>query len=83
MAALLVEFLMPDIERYKGIRGPRIHFQLYNAVMHRHIIDKAQMIMLFLLSWSGSAQRWFALLDPSRRRTDELKIHLFLIHFSV
>ena len=27
------------------------------------------MIMLFPLSLSGAAQRWFALLDPSRRRT--------------
>ena len=27
------------------------------------------MIMLFPLSLSGAAQRWFASLDPSRRRT--------------
>ena len=27
------------------------------------------MIMLFPLSVSGAAQRWFASLDPSRRRT--------------
>ena len=27
------------------------------------------MIMLFPLSLSGAAQRWFALLDPSRSRT--------------
>ena len=27
------------------------------------------MIMLFSLSLNGAAQRWFASLDPSRRRT--------------
>ncbi|RVW35615.1 hypothetical protein CK203_108072 [Vitis vinifera] len=43
VAALPVEFRMPDIERYMGIGCPRIHF--------------------------GAAQRWFASLDPSRRRT--------------
>ena len=69
MAALPVEFCMPDIERYTGIRCPRIRLQLYNAVMRRHRLDEAQMIMLFPLSLSGGAQRWFASLDPSRRRT--------------
>ncbi|KAL6341350.1 hypothetical protein AAG906_032468 [Vitis piasezkii] len=52
VAALPVEFRMPDIERYTGIG-----------------LDEAQMIMLFPLSLSGAAQRWFASLDPSRRRT--------------
>ena len=33
MAALAVEFRMPDIERYTGIGCPRIHLQLYRAVM--------------------------------------------------
>ena len=37
--------------------------------MHGHRLDEAQMIMLFPLSLSGAAQRWFASLDPSRRRT--------------
>ena len=69
MAALLVEFLMPDIERYTGIGCPRIHLQLYSAVMRRHRLGKAQMIMLFPLSLSGAAQRWFSSLDPLRRRT--------------
>ena len=32
-------------------------------------MDKAQMIMLFPLSLSGAAQRWFASFDPSRRTT--------------
>ena len=60
---------MLDIERYTGIGCPRIHLQLYNAVMHGNRLDEAQMIMLFPLSLSGTAQRWFASLDPSRLRT--------------
>ena len=60
---------MPDIERYTGIGCPHIHLQLYSTIMHKHRLDEAQMIMLFPLSLSGSAQRWFALLDPSRCRT--------------
>ena len=69
MAALPVEFRMPDIERYMGIGCPRIHLQLYSAVMRRHRLDEAHMIMLFPLLLSGVAQRWFASLDPSRSRT--------------
>ena len=69
VAALPVEFRMPDIERYTGIRCPRIHLQLYSTIMRGHRLDEAQMIMLFPLSLSGAAQRWFASLDPSRRRT--------------
>ena len=69
VAALPVEFRMPDIERYTGIGCPRIHLQLYSAVMRGHRLDEAQMIMLFPLSLSGAAQRWFASLDPSMRRT--------------
>ena len=69
MAALSVEFCMPDIERYTGIGCPRIHLQLYNTIMHGHRLDEAQMIMLFSLSLSGAVQHWFASLDPPRRRT--------------
>ena len=69
VAALPVEFRIPDIERYTGIGCHRIHLQLYNAAMRGHRLDEAQMIMLFPLSLSGAAQRWFASLDPSRRRT--------------
>ena len=69
VAALPVEFRMPDIERYTGIGCPRIHLQLYSTVMRGHRLDEAQMIMLFPLSLSGAAQRWFASLDPSRHRT--------------
>ena len=60
---------MPNIERYTGIGCPRIHLQLYTAFMHGHRLDEAQMIMFFPLSLSDIAQRWFASLDPSRRRT--------------
>ena len=69
VAALLVEFCMSDIERYTRIGCPCIHLQLYSTIMRWHRLDKAQMIMLFLLSLSGAAQRWFASLDPSRHRT--------------
>ena len=69
MAALPVEFHMPDIERYISIGCPRIHLQLYNVVMRRHRLDEAQMIMLFPLSLSGATQRWFASLNPLRHRT--------------
>ena len=41
VAALLVEFRMSDIERYTGIGCPRIHLQLYSAVMCRHRLDEA------------------------------------------
>ena len=69
VVALSVEFHMPDIERYTGIGCPRIHLQLYIVVIRGHRLDEAQMIILFSLSLSGAAQRWFASLDPSRHRT--------------
>ena len=55
VAALLVEFPIPDIERYTGIGCPRIHLQLYTIVMCGHRLDEAQMIMLFPLLLSGAA----------------------------
>ena len=69
VVALPVDFRMPEIERYIGIGCPRIHLQLYSVVMHKHRLDETQMIVLFHLSLSGAAQRWFASLDPSRCRT--------------
>ena len=69
VVALPVEFRMPDIERYTGIGCPHIHLQLYSVVMRGHRLDEAQMIMLFPLSLSDAAQRWFASMDPSRCRT--------------
>ena len=69
VVALPVEFRMSDIERYPGIGCPRIHLQLYCAVMHGHRFDETHVIMLFPLLLSGVAQRWFASLDLSRCRT--------------
>ena len=39
VAALPVEFRMPNIERYTGIGFPRIHLHLYNVVMRGHRLD--------------------------------------------
>ena len=64
MAALPVEFCVPDIERYTGIGCPFVHLKLYSVVMRGHRLDEARMIMLFPLSLSDAAQRWFASLDP-------------------
>ena len=69
VAALPVEFSMPNIERYTGIGCPLIHLQLYSAVMRGHRLDEVQMIILFPLSLSSATQRWFASLNPSRHRT--------------
>ena len=41
------------------------------------------MIMLFLLSLSGAAQWWFALLDPSRCRTWTDLVEEFLRQYSL
>ena len=69
MASLPAKFRMPEIERYTGIGCPRIHLRLYSTIMRAHGLDEAQMIMLFPMSLSGAAQRWFASLDVSRRQT--------------
>ena len=69
VAALPIEFRMLDVERYTGIGCPHIHLQLYRTVMRMHRLYEAQMIMPFPLSLSGSAQCWFASLDPSRHNT--------------
>ncbi|KAL6315087.1 hypothetical protein AAG906_030941 [Vitis piasezkii] len=41
VAALPTEFRMLNIERYKRIGCPRIHLQLYNAIMRGHRLDEA------------------------------------------
>ena len=69
VASLPAKFRMPEIERYTGIGCPRIHLRLYSTIMRAHGLDGAQMIMLFPMSLGGAAQRWFASLDVSRRRT--------------
>ena len=56
VANLPAKFRMPDIERYTGIGCPRLHLRLYSTVMRAHGLDKSQMITLFPLSLSGTAQ---------------------------
>ncbi|RVW98305.1 hypothetical protein CK203_034276 [Vitis vinifera] len=77
-ASLPAKFRMPDIEHYSGIGCPKIHLRLYSTVMRAHGIDDAQLVALFLMSLSGAAQRWFALVEPSRLRTWEDVAHEFL-----
>ena len=50
--------------------------------MRAHGLDEAQMIMLFPMSLSGAAQRWFASLDVSRRRTWDDLAQEFLRQFA-
>ena len=45
-------------------------------------LDKAQLIMLFPLSLSSVAHRWFVTLDASRRWTWEDLAHEFIRQFS-
>nr|CAN65175.1 hypothetical protein VITISV_029768 [Vitis vinifera] len=63
VASLPAKFRMLEIERYTGIGCPRIHLRLYSTVMRAHGLDDAQMVMLFPMSLSGVAQRWFASLE--------------------
>ena len=82
VASLPAKFRMPDIERYTGIGCPRIHLRLYSTMMRAHGLDESQMITLFPLSLSGAAQRWFASLESSRRRTWDDLAQEFLRQFS-
>ncbi|RVW67075.1 hypothetical protein CK203_063743 [Vitis vinifera] len=67
IVSLPTQFRMPEIERYTGIGCPKIHLRLYSSVMRAHGLDEAHLIMLFPMSLSGAAQRWFASLDASRQ----------------
>ena len=71
VATLPVGFRMPDMERYTGVGCPRIHLRLYSTVMRALGLGEAQLLTLFPLSLSGVTQRWYASLEPSRRRTWE------------
>ncbi|RVX23835.1 hypothetical protein CK203_000366 [Vitis vinifera] len=82
VASLPAKFRMLDIERYTGIGCPRIHLLLYNTMIRAHGLDEPQMITLFPLSLSGAAQRWFASLESSRRRTWDDLAQEFLRQFS-
>ncbi|RVW53236.1 hypothetical protein CK203_091617 [Vitis vinifera] len=82
LTSLPAKFRMPDIERYTGIGCPRLHLRLYSTVMRAHGLDEPQMITFFPLSLSGMAQRWFASLEASRRRTWDDLAQEFLRQFS-
>ena len=82
MVSLPAKFKMPNIERYTSIGCHRIHLRLYSIVMRAHGLDKSQMITLFPLSLSEAAQRWFASLESSQRRTWDDLAQEFLQQFS-
>ncbi|RVW22168.1 Retrovirus-related Pol polyprotein from transposon 17.6 [Vitis vinifera] len=82
VVSLPTQFRMPEIERYTGIGCPKIHLRLYSSVMRAHGLDEAHLIMLFPISLSGAAQRWFASLDASRRRTWDDLAQEFLRQFA-
>ena len=79
---LLPKFWMPDMEQYTCRGCPRTHLRIYSQLMRGMGLDEAQLIMLFHLSLSSVAQRWFATLDASRRRTWEDLAHEFIRQFS-
>ena len=43
VATLPTSFRMPKIERYTGVRCPRIHLKLYNIVMRALGLNEAQL----------------------------------------
>ncbi|RVX20834.1 hypothetical protein CK203_002377 [Vitis vinifera] len=56
LAALPVEFRMPDIERYTGIGCPRIHLQLYSTVMRGHrLMRHNDYVIPSVIEWCCSA----------------------------
>ena len=65
LANLPVKFRMSKIDRYTDIGCPRIHLRLYSTIMRAYGLDESQLIILFPLSLSGAAQRWYASLDSS------------------
>ncbi|RVW81705.1 hypothetical protein CK203_044512 [Vitis vinifera] len=71
-ASLPAKFRIPDIERYSGIGCPKIHLRLYNTVMRVHRIDDAQLVALFPMSHSRTAQRC-ADIDVSRRELEAIR----------
>ena len=75
-------FWMPNMERYTGKGCPRTHLRICSQLMRGMGLDESQMIMLFPLSLSFVAHRWFATLDALRRRTWEDLAHEFIRQFS-
>ena len=80
-AGLPAKFRMPEMERYSGVGCPRIHLKVYSTLMRAHSLDESQMIMLFPMSLSGIAQKWYVSLDISRRRTWDDLTQEFLRQF--
>ncbi|RVW62483.1 hypothetical protein CK203_063902 [Vitis vinifera] len=83
-ASLPAKFRMPDIERYSGIGCPKIHLRLYSTVMRAHGIDDAQLVALFPMSLSGTAQSSLSALtlmypDESWRPLGRGQMSLFLL----
>ena len=70
------------MERYSGVGCPRIHLKVYSTLMRAHGLDESQVIMLFPMSLSGIAQKWYVSLDISRRRTWDDLTQEFLQQFS-
>ena len=81
-AGLPAKFRMPKMERYSGVGCSRIHLKVYSTLMRAHNLDKSQMIMLFPMSLSGIAQKWYVSLDISRKRTWDDLTKEFLRQFS-
>ena len=54
VSTLLVDFKMPEIERYTSVGCPRIHLRLYSTIMRALGLDEAQLLTLFPLSLSGT-----------------------------
>ena len=65
-----------------GIGCPCIHLRLYSTIMRAHGLDETQLVMLFPMSLSGAAQRWFASLDVSCRTTWDDLAQEFLRQFA-
>ncbi|KAJ9684906.1 hypothetical protein PVL29_017071 [Vitis rotundifolia] len=82
VASLPPDFKMPNFEKYTGIGCPRIHLQLYSTLMRAHGLEEPHLVTLFPLSLSGVAQRWFASLESSRRRTWDDLAQEFLRQFA-
>ena len=50
--------------------------------MREHMIDNAQLVAFFPMSFSGATQRWFASVESLRLRTWEDMAHEFLTQFA-
>ena len=63
------KFQMPDMERYTGQGDPRSHLRLYRHMLTGCGLDESQILALFPRSLTGLAQRWYATIEPSHKRT--------------